>query len=69
MLLARKDPKWDQRNTKQEKSTFQKFKPCLDLKPNYLDIESSFIEIMSFINGAEQYLKSGYRGQVPEEGC
>ena len=37
--------------------------------PNYLDIESSFIEIMSFIGGAKQYLKSGYRGQVPEEGC
>ena len=51
MLLAGKDePKWDQKNSKHEDSTFQTFKPCLDLKPNYLDIESSFIEIMSFID-------------------
>ena len=24
---------------------------------------------MSFIDHAEQYLKTGYKGQVPEEGC
>ena len=66
MLLAGKDePKWDQKITKQEENNFQTFKPSVDLKPNYLDVESSFIEIMSFMDGAEQYLKTGYRGQVP----
>ena len=70
MLLAGKDePNWDQKITKQEENNFQTFKPSVDLKPNYLDVESSFIEIMSFIDGAEQYLKTRYRGQVPEEGC
>ena len=60
MLLAGKDePKWDQKITKQEENYFQTFKPSVDLKPNYLDVESSFIEIMSFIDSAEQYLKTG----------
>ena len=47
MLLAGKD---DQKITKQEENYFQIFKPSLDLKPNYLDVESSYIEIMSFID-------------------
>ena len=34
-----------------------------------MDVESSYIEIMTFIDHAEQYLKTGYKGQVPEEGC
>ena len=66
MLLAGKE---DQKTTKQEENYFQIFKPSMDLKPNYLDVESSYIEIMSFIDHAEQYLKTGYKGQVPEEGC
>ena len=65
MLLGKED----QKTIKQEESYFQSFKPSLDLKPNYLDVESSYIEIMTFIDHAEQYLKTGYKGQVPEEGC
>ena len=66
ILLAGKE---DQKTIKQEENYFQIFKPSLDLKPNYLDVESSYIEIMTFIDHAEQYLKTGYKGQVPEEGC
>ena len=44
MLLAGKE---DQKTIKQEENYFPIFKPSMDLKPNYLDVESSYIEIMT----------------------